>query len=221
MRRRAALLAAGAAGAAAMLAAAPTAVAAPATIIGGTAAGDFFSAPSYAHEAGTTATLTWAGGGSHNATAGAAGPDGKPLFRSDTIPSGTTPVRGTQYLPLGSYPFSCTIHLGMNSTLDVNSGTPQPRPTVAVKLTSTKLAKVVAKRKVATKVTLTGTEAATVTVRLGKKQLGTATTAKSGGLPVKLSAKNAAALGAKRKAKLKLEASVDFGSPAKASGTLK
>ena len=130
-------------------------------------------------------------------------------------------MQGTQYLPLGAYPFSCTIHFGMNSTLNVNTGTPLARPTVAVKLTSTKLAKVVAKKKVATKVTLTGGEAATVAVKLGKRTLGTGTTSKSGGLPVKLSAKGVKALEDKRKATLTLAASVDFGSPATSKGKLK
>jgi plastocyanin len=221
MRRRAGRLAAGAAGAAVMLVAAPAAVAAPANIIGGVGSNDVFSAASYDHEAGTVATLTWAAGGSHNVTAGATGPDGKPLFSSDTIASGSTAVRGTQYLPPNSYPFSCTIHFGMNSTLNVNTGTPLPRPTVAVKLTSTKLAKVVAKKKVATKVTLTGGEAARVAVKLGKRTLGSGTTSESGGLAVKLGGKGVKALEGKKKAKLTLEASVDFGSPAKASGTLK
>ncbi|HET8975932.1 MAG TPA: hypothetical protein VFN15_04820 [Solirubrobacterales bacterium] len=218
MRRLAGLLAAISAIAAI---AAPAAVAAPANIQAGVGGLDVFSAPPYNHEAGTVATLTWVGSGTHNATASSKGPDGKPLFRSDDIISGSTQVRGTQYIPAGSYPFSCTIHLGMNSTLDVTSGTPQARPTVTVKLTSTKIAKVVKKKKLAAKVNLTGSEPATVTAKLGKTKLGTATASKSGAVTIKLGKKAAGSLAKKQKATVKLEAVVDFGSPSAASGKLR
>lgn len=220
MRRRAALLAVASALAAGAVIA-PSASAAPASIVGGVGGLDVFSAPSYPHEAGTTATLTRASGGSHNVTANQQGPDGKALFRSATIGSGSTPVQGTQYVPAGVYPFSCTIHAGMTSSLDVNTGTPLARPTVAVKLTSTKLAKVVAKKKIATKVTLTGGQPATVTAKLGKTALGTGTATKSGALTIKLGSKAAAKLAKKAKATLTLAASVDFGSPASSRGKLK
>jgi plastocyanin len=217
MRRVAGLVAA--VGAIAAIAA-PAAVAAPANIEAGVGGLDVFSSPNI-HEAGTVATLTHVGGATHNATATAKGPDGEALFRSADILSGSTPVRGTQYLPTGSYPFVCTIHLGMTSALDVTTGTPQARPTVAVKLTSTKIAKVAKKKKLAVRVTLTGSEPATVTAKLGKARLGWATTTKSGVVVLKISKPAASKLAKKKKATIKLDATVAFGSPAQASGRLK
>lgn len=204
---------------------ASSAHAAPASIVGGVASPpapdpNVFSSPTYLHDAGTVATLTWVAGGSHNATATAPGPDGGPLFVSDTIGSGSAQVQGTQYLPVAAYPFTCTIHPGMNAQLNVNAGTPQPRPTIALKLNSKKLAKVASKGKVSVKVTLTGGQEATVSVKLGKKLLGTKTTTKSGTLVVPLSAKGKKALEGKKKASLKVEGTVAFGSPAKATGKL-
>jgi len=219
MRRLAGHLAAGAA---LMALAFPAAAsAAPAQIDAGVGGADVFSAPPYNHEAGTVATLTWVGSGAHNATATAPGPDGKALFRSDDLIVGSGPIRGTQYLAAGSYPFVCTVHPGMASTLDVTAGTPQARPTVAVKLTSAKIAKVVKKKKLAAKLTLTGGEPATVTARLGKAKLAAATSARSGALALKLSKSAVSKLAKRKKATIKLDAAVDFGSPATASGQLK
>jgi plastocyanin len=208
--------------AAALFVTVPSAHAAPASIVGGVAGPDenLFSAGVYPHDAGTQATLTWAAGGTHNVTASALGPDGKPLFRSTDVSSGSTRVGGSQYVPVGAYAFSCTIHPGMNSSLDVNAGTPLPRPTIAVRLASKNLAKVAAKGKVSVKVTLSGGQPGSVKVRLGKTVLGTKAAAKSGTLPVALSKKGRTALEGRRKAKLKVEGAVDFGSPATASGKL-
>lgn len=51
-------------------------------------------------------------------------------FESDIIDAGASgPVRGTEFLVTGNYPFVCTLHPGMEATLVVTSaGTPQPRP---------------------------------------------------------------------------------------------
>jgi hypothetical protein len=70
-------------------------------------------------------------------------------------------------------------------------------------------------------VTVTGSEPATVAVKLGKRTLGSGTASKSGALSVKLGKKAVTSLEDRNKAKLTLQASVDFGLPAKASGTLK
>ena len=208
---------------AAVAATASSAHAAPANIIGGVAGPDpnLFSAPSYNHDAGTTATLTWAAGGSHDVAGSANGPDGKPILDSDTIGSGQTQVRGSQYLPIGTYPFICTIHFGMNSSLNVNAGTPLARPTIAAKLASKSLDKVTKKGKINVKVTLTGTEVATVTLKLGKLTLGTKDTTKSGTLVVPVSKAGKTALGKKSKATIAIDAAVAFGSPVKATGKLK
>jgi plastocyanin len=224
MRRRAGTLALGAALALAALTA-PAAVAAPAQIEAGTGGADVFSLPSYFHDAGTVAAVTWVGGGTHNATASAKGPDGKPLFRSADITSGSAPVNGTQYVAQGVYPFVCTIHIGMNSSLNVNAGTPLPRPAVTAKaVKGTKLAAVVKKGKLPVKLTVSNGGAATVTVLLGKKQVGASKqpVTKSGTTSIPLSAKGKAALAKKKKkVTLTLNASIDFGSPVSAKATLK
>jgi hypothetical protein len=80
---------------------------------------------------------------------------------------------------------------------------------------------VVKKKKMATKVTLTGSEPATVTAKLGKARLGSATATKTGGLVLKISKAAASKLAKKKKATIKLDATVAFGSPARASGRLK
>ena len=83
----------------------------------------------------------------HDVVSNKAGDDGKPLFRSDLVsPGGSGPVVGTEYLVSGTYPFFCSIHPGMDATLEVTSaGTPVPRPQsgVAVKIVSKDLQRVV------------------------------------------------------------------------------
>ena len=83
----------------------------------------------------------------HDVTAAKAGDDGKPLFRSELVaPGASGPVQGTEYLTTGTYPFVCSIHPGMEATLDVTSqGTPVPRPKsgVTLKVVSRDLQRVV------------------------------------------------------------------------------
>ena len=222
MRARASIVTVIAA-AAAIAASASSAYAAPANIIAGAGGADpnLFSAAAYTHDAGTVATMTWVAGGAHNVTGTANGPDNRPILDSQTISSGSTPVPGSQYLPIGTYPFVCTIHFGMNSTLNVNVGTPQPRPTVAAKLVSKKLAKVAKKGKAVVKVTLTGTEPATVALKLGKRTLGSNDTTKSGKVAIRISKQGKNVLKKKKKVKLSVAATVAFGSPATSKGKLK
>jgi plastocyanin len=204
--------------------AAPAASAAPANIIAGGPSGeDIFNPAAYSHDAGTVATMTWLSGGSHNVTASANGPDGKPLFRSATISGGSTPVNGTQYLFQASYPFTCTIHFGMNGTLNVNAGSPLPRPEIALKFKTKSLEQALRKDEVKVKATINFNigEEAKVDLRLGKKALGSARTTSPGVLKIKLTKKGQAALESKSKATVTASASIDFGSPAKAKATLK
>jgi plastocyanin len=83
----------------------------------------------------------------HDVTAAKTGDDGKPLFRSDLVAPGSSgPVPGTEYLTTGTYPFVCSVHPGMDATLEVTSaGTPVPRPQpgVTIKVVSRDLQRVV------------------------------------------------------------------------------
>src|SRR5206468_1331032 len=73
-------------------------------------------------------------------------------------------VEGSQYLTTGNYEFFCTLHPNMTGTLHVTSaGTPVPRPgsagdhtpaDVTVAIVKAKLSKVVKKKKLAVKITL-------------------------------------------------------------------
>ena len=66
--------------------------------------------------------------GPHNVTATDKGPDGKPLFASDTIKNGEqAAVNGATTLKPGSYGFICTVHPFMQATLVVTDRS-QPAP---------------------------------------------------------------------------------------------
>lgn len=87
----------------------------------------------------------------HDVVSEKSGDDGKPLFRSDLVSPGSSgPVAGTEYLVTGTYPFFCSIHPGMQATLEVTSaGTPAPRPAsgVEIKVLSRDLDRVVERRR--------------------------------------------------------------------------
>ena len=131
----------------------------------------------------------------HDVTARDKGPDGKALFASPLIGTGVTaPVSGTEYLTTGAYAFFCSIHPQMVGTLRVNSaGAPVPRPPgggggppdrsapiVGLKLLDGKLSAV--RRRGAIRLRLTVDEAAKVglTLRAGKKALGSRTVSPAG-----------------------------------------
>lgn len=113
----------------------------------------------------------------HDVTSAQNGSDGRPLFASALIGAGQSAfVDGSQHLTTGSYPFLCSVHPFMTGTLTVTSaGTPVPRPgggaaadtvapTVALRLTSSRVKRLVAR--------VTVDEASTVAVKA---------TARSGG----------------------------------------
>src|SRR3954469_22712483 len=80
--------------------------------------------------------------GPHNVTADDKGPDGKPLFGSDTIKNGEqSVVKGAEGLKAGQYSFICTVHPFMTATLVVTdrSAPPAARDTTAPKVRSTLL----------------------------------------------------------------------------------
>jgi plastocyanin len=217
---------AGITGACAALLAATAAIAlgaGPATITNDPAS-NTFSPTSYNHEAGTLATYRFTGGSPHDVTATANGPDGKALFRSATISSGSTPVNGTQFLGPGSYPFFCTVHgPSMSGTLVV-AGTPQARPSVALQVLDKSLAKVIKKKQLRVQVTTTGTGKAPVSAFLGKKQVATAGEVTAPGtkvLKLPLTTKGRNAIKKKTKVTLTVKSSIAFGSPVKATAKLK
>lgn len=218
MRRRRGVLA-GAAVAAALGVGAAVAWAAPATIVGDGA--NAFDAGIYAHEGGTVAQLTVTGS-NHNVTAGANGPDGKALFRSNTITGGSTPVNGTQYVSAGSYAFICTIHPDtMKATLNV-TGSGLPRPTVDVAVSSRKLAKVLKKGKLAVKVATTGAPEVALKAALGKRTIATGTVPAGGTTAaLKLTKSGRQALAGKDKATVRVTGAIDFGAPDTAKAKLK
>jgi plastocyanin len=198
---------------------------APATIIGTGA--NTFDAPTYTQDQGDLSVLQVTGS-IHNATATQNGPDGKALFRSGTISSGSTPVNGTQYLATGSYSFICTIHPAtMQATLNVSAnGTPQPRPQLSLKLQSRKLDKVAKKGKLQIAVTLSASSGdASFKAKLGKRTLasasGVSVTAGRNTEVLKLGKRARAKLAKREKATISLSGTVPFGTPATAKGKLK
>jgi plastocyanin len=120
----------------------------------------------------------------HDVTANQTGDNGAPLFRSAVVSPGSSgPVEGTEYLTTGSYDFFCSIHPGMEATLEVTSaGTPVPRPQpegVAVKIVSKSLDRVLESGKLKLKVrsrrgsVVVGARAKTrkTSIALGSKKL--------------------------------------------------
>lgn len=214
---------------AAVAAVAPAAAAAaPASILGGdpnpmATNANVFLPTAYEHEAGTVATLTWVAGGAHDADATGTGPDGGPLFRTE-LTRAALPVPGTQFLPLGAYPFVCTIHSGMTANLNVSSGVPLARPQVKLKLKSTKVEQVVSSSKLKVQATFAAPVPdveATVEVKLGKRTIATGAASATRTLALKISKKDRKRLAEMNKVTLKLGAEVDFAAPTSAKGTLK
>jgi plastocyanin len=164
----------------------------------------------------------------HNVTARAQGPDGQPLFYSETILGGSSaPVEGTQYLAAGSYPFVCTLHAGMNGTLEVEAtGTPAARPGVKLAVPKQKLKQVRRSGKLKVKLTpLAPSRGVAVEVRKGKKLLGLVpkvnlgTSAKT--VKVKLTKSGRKAIKKGKKVKFSVVAQVPWGKTARTSRALR
>lgn len=107
-----------------------------------------FASPVTTIDQGEKVTLSNVDIAGHDMSSSRRGPDDKPLFASDLIaPGDSGPVNGTEYLVTGTYPFVCTVHPGMEATLEVTSaGTPVPRPAapeVRVRVASGDLQRVV------------------------------------------------------------------------------
>jgi plastocyanin len=170
----------------------------------------------------------------HNVTAIEDGPDGKALFRTGNVsgPAINRPVNGTQFVAAGFYDFECTIHDEMQGTLQVVNDPgfdPVPRPEIEIKVKSKKLGKVVKSGKLKVKVEAgepTDADGVSLSAKKGRKSI-----AKKASLNVNAGGSETAKLKLKKsalekladldKAKVKVTAEVDFGSPAKASKKLK
>jgi plastocyanin len=185
-----------------------------------------FNANVYTIDQGEVAQLQVTGS-SHNATANQNGPDGRGLFRSATISSGTTPVNGTQYLTTGGYTFICTIHPStMQATLQVTgNGAPQARPSAALTLRTKTISKAVKKGLLVSVNASTKIDGVGLVAMLGKATIGQVR-----GLSlaagqqvdlVKLSKAGKSKLRGKSKATVTVTADIPFGSPASAKGKLK
>jgi hypothetical protein len=165
----------------------------------------------------------------HNVYAVKPGPDGGPLFDRATfnVPA-TKSVEGVQYLQAGSYPFHCTLHVGMTGTLTVTSdGTPVARPKIAVAIKSSKLASVQKSGALKTRVSDSGSDAVVDLVALvGSKKLGHVSQVDVAAgatepVSVKLSRSGQRALKGRSTATVKLKGTVAFGKPDAAAAKLK
>lgn len=162
-----------------------------------------------------------AAGAFHNVYATGKGPDGRSLFFSETIaPGNDVPVRGTQYLGAGNYPFACTLHPGMDGVLQVTDmGRREGRPSLGITVPSQRLSSV--RRKGAVRILVsssTGVQGGRVTLRLGEKALGVvrAISIPAGGrraITARLSPQGKRVLEGKRSAAVSATTWVEFGKP--------
>jgi plastocyanin len=195
---------------------------------------DFYTALEYQIQEGGQLDFDNNGSSTHTVTADDPGPDGDALFRTGNVSGGSAikPVDGTQFLAAGEYDFHCSIHpTEMQATLQVNpsGGGPLARPDIDVKVKSKKLAKVVKSGKLKVEVSAaepTNADGVSLSAKKGRKSItkktnldvnaGSSETAK-----LKLKKSALEKLAELDKAKVKVTAEVDFGSPAKASKKLK
>ncbi len=118
---------------------------------------DQFAAPVTTIDQGEKVTLRNLDLAGHDVTSHHSGDNGQPLFASSIVAPGSSgPVAGTEYLTTGSYDFFCSVHPGMEATLEVTSaGTPVERPKaegVSVKVLSKDLDRVIESGKLKLKV---------------------------------------------------------------------
>ncbi|MGK2932239.1 MAG: cupredoxin domain-containing protein [Solirubrobacterales bacterium] len=204
------------------------------TIVASDACCTFIDGP-FTQEAGEVAIFSnpSTADATHNVLSTKNAPDGQPLFESKAItPGGTTPVKGTQYLEDGSYPFYCSIHtLSMSGDLVVSGGTPLPRPEPVLKaaIPTQKLKKV--RKSGRFKVTLKNPGDATasgiaLSITKGKKKLGSMSgiSVKAGAtktVSVKLTGRGKKAIRKGKKILFQVKAAYRGGKPATAKRDLR
>jgi plastocyanin len=209
---------------AAALFAAGSAFAASQTIV---AADNTFSLSIYTMDQGEKPPFQNIGLNQHNATASANGPDGRPLFSSPTIGTGSTVLEGTQYLTAGSYSFICTIHPStMIATLAVSgNGTPVPRPALSLKLLSKQIEKVIKNGLLVRMDVGTKADDMTLEARLGNTLIGKvediSQATGTAFIKVKLNKAGKSRLRNREKATIGLTGTVPFGAPTTSKGKLK
>jgi plastocyanin len=167
----------------------------------------------------------------HNVASTVRGPDGGSLFRSQTIGAGSTsPVRGTQYLDGGTYPFFCTLHgLSMSGELVVegDKGMVVPRPAIRVTIPSQRLKAV--RRSGTIKVSvraLTESAGVSLSAKRGNRSLGSVSGVQmSAGatktVRLRLTRAGRTAVSKGRKVAISVKGSVAFGSPSSAKRTVR
>jgi plastocyanin len=192
-------------------------------IVGGA---ETYSQPTYNAEQGAIVPFQNGAGGYHNVTARQNGPDGKPLFRSDTTYGGTSAVNGTQYLTAGDYSFFCTVHpTTMRGTLHVTgAGAALARPSATLKLRTKTISKAVKKGLLVSVTASTKVSGAVLTAKLGKATVAQRSASLAAGaqnVKLKLSKAGKSKLRKKSKAKITLTADIPFGSPATGKAKLK
>lgn len=211
----------------AALLAAGSAFAASQTIVAADPGGNnSFSQGIYTTDQGEKVPFQNIGANQHNATATVNGPDGKSLFSSPTIGTGSTVVEGTQYLTTGTYPFICTVHPQMAATLQVTAnGVPVPRPTLALKLLSKRIEKVLKNGLLVRMDVGTKADKMTIEARLGQTLIGKvediSQATGTSFIKVKLNKAGKAKLRKREKATIGLTGTVPYGAPTSSKGKLK
>lgn len=164
----------------------------------------------------------------HNVTATKSGPDGEPLFYSETVPgSGSSPVDGTQFLGAGAYPFFCSLHSGMTGTLEVTAtGAPVKRPGVKPAFPAQKLKQVRKSGKVKLKLTpIAPSAGVTLEVNAGGRLVGLMEAVKLAKSPKTVSVKifkgARKAIRKGKKVKFSVTVQVPFGKTARANRALR
>lgn len=167
----------------------------------------------------------------HNVTSTAPGPDGESLFRSETIPPGSTaPVEGSQYLGPGTYPFVCTLHGSSMSgelVVDGSSGSAAARPSVRLSIPAQGLKKVRRSGRLKVKVkAMTASTAVGIVVKRGRKSIASASdlslsAGKTRTLKLKLGRAGKKAIEGGRRVAIVARATVPFGKPSSAKRKLR